>query len=76
MKNKFHKILFILTIAVFTIVMVQTIWHPINFRSLKGVTDKVEMPKLSLKNYSDGSFQKDFDKYLTQNSQNSQRISL
>ena len=67
MKNKFHKILFILTIAVFTIVMVQTIWHPINFRSLKGVTDKVEMPKLSLKNYSDGSFQKDFDKYLTQN---------
>lgn len=67
MKNNFHKILFILTIAVFTTIMVQTIWHPFNLRLLKGNTDKVEKPKLSIKNYSDGSFQKQFDTYLTQN---------
>ena len=67
MKNTFHKILFILTIAVFTTIMVQTIWHPFNIKSLKGKTDKVELPKLGFKNYSDGSFQKQFDAYLTQN---------
>ena len=66
MKN-FHKILFIITIAIFTTILVQTIWHPFNIKKLYGNTDKVELPKLNLKNYSDGSFQKDFDKYLTQN---------
>ena len=63
----FHKILFILTIVIFTTILVQTIWHPFNIKKLYGNTDKVELPKLNLKNYSDGSFQKDFDKYLTQN---------
>ncbi len=67
MKNNFHKILFILTIVMFAILMIQTIWHPITLRSLKGNTDNVKCPEFNFKNYSDGSFQKKFDKYLTQN---------
>ena len=67
MKNNFHKILFILTISVFVVIFAQTLWHPINFRPLKGVTVKTEMPKLTFETYKNNSFQKQFDKYTQEN---------
>lgn len=67
MKNLFYKILFILTILVFVVIMVQTTWHPFKLKTLSGNTDKVEIPELNLKTYSDGSFQSKYDTYLMQN---------
>ena len=64
MKNNFHKILFIATIFIFVVILVQTIWHPIKFNPLKGVTVKTEMPKLTFETYKNNSFQKQFDKYF------------
>ena len=55
MKRNFHKILFILTILVFVILLAQTLWHPLKFKKLEGVTDKVELPTLNFKDFSDGS---------------------
>ena len=67
MKTNFHKILFIATIAVFVILLIQTLWHPINFRPLKGVTVKTEFPKLTLKSYRNNTFQSQFEKYNKEN---------
>ena len=67
MKNNFHKILFIATIFIFVVILVQTIWHPIKFNPLKGVTVKTEMPKLTFETYKNNSFQKQFDKYSQEN---------
>ena len=67
MKNNFHKILFLATILVFVVILAQTLWHPINFRPLKGVTVKTEMPKLTFESYKNNSFQKKFDKYTQEN---------
>lgn len=67
MKNNFHKILFLATIFIFVVILAQTLWHPINFRPLKGVTVKTEMPKLTFESYKNNSFQKKFDKYSQEN---------
>ena len=67
MKDLFYKILFILTILVFVVIMAQTTWHPFKLKKLSGNTDKVEIPELNFKTYSDGSFQSRYDKYLMQN---------
>lgn len=67
MIKNFHKILFISTIAVFVILLIQTLWHPINFRPLKGVTVKTEMPKLTFKSYKNNTFQSQFEKYNKEN---------
>ena len=63
MKRKLSKILFISTIVVLTLVLVQTLTGFINLRSLKGAMIKTEMPKLTYKTYVDGSFQRDFESY-------------
>ena len=67
MKTNFHKILFFTTIAFFTIILIQTIWHPINFKPLKGVTVKTELPKFTFESYSSNKFQSQFEKYTKEN---------
>ena len=67
MKRNFNKILFIVTIVFFQILLIQSIWHPINFRPLDGATYKTEFPKLTFKSYKDNSFQKQFNKYSQEN---------
>ena len=67
MKAHFHKILFIATITVFVIILIQTLWHPINFRPLKGVTVKTELPKFTFKSYRNNTFQSQFEKYNKEN---------
>ena len=51
----------------FGIIFIQSIWHPINFRPLNGVTYKTEFPKLTFESYKDNSFQKQFNKYSQEN---------
>ncbi len=63
MKQVFHKILFIITIVLLTLVMVQTLTGFINFRSLRGAMTLAEMPKLTYKSYVDNSFQRGFEQY-------------
>ena len=67
MKRNFHKILFILTILVFVILLAQTLWHPIKFKKLEGVTDKVELPDLNFKDFCNGSYQSKLNTYLSNN---------
>ena len=67
MKNNFHKILFIATIFIFVVILVQSLWHPIQFRPLKGVTVKTELPEFTFETYKNNSFQKQFDKYTQEN---------
>ena len=63
MKKDYRKILFISTIVLLTLVMVQTLTSFINLRSLKGAMVKAEMPKLTYRSYVDGSFQRGFEAY-------------
>lgn len=67
MKRDFNKILFIATIVLFGIIFIQSIWHPINFRPLRGATYETKCPKLTLESYKDNSFQRQFDKYTQDN---------
>lgn len=67
MKKNFNKILFIATIALFCLIFIQSIWHPINFRPLDGATYKSDFPKLTLQSYKDNSFQRQLDKYSQEN---------
>ena len=63
MRKRFHKILFISIIAVLTLFLVQTVTGIFTLKPLDGVTTEVEKPKLSLKSYTDGSFQDDVENY-------------
>lgn len=67
MKRNFNKILFVVTIVLFQVILVQSIWHPINFRPLGGATYKTEFPKLTFESYKDNSFQEQFNKYSKEN---------
>ena len=63
MKKNFHKILFITTIVLLVMIMVQTLTGFISLKSLKGSMKLAEMPKLTYKSYVDNSFQRRFEKY-------------
>ena len=66
MKKKWQNILFILTIALFAAMLLQTVKHPINafMKPLKGYTDAKPKPVLSLNNYANGTFQRDLEAYI------------
>lgn len=61
--KKPQKILCFLTIAVFSMLLLQTAFHVFELKPLKGFTINKELPKLTFENYVDGSFQKDFETY-------------
>lgn len=63
MKFFFHKTLFIITILLLTLMMIQTMTGFINLRNLKGAMTLTEMPRLTYKSYADNSFQRNFEQY-------------
>lgn len=58
-----HKILFVGTIVVLALLLVQTFTSIVHVKPLAGVTVETEKPKLTLANYADGSFQNDLENY-------------
>lgn len=63
MKKNIHKILFVSTIVVLLLLLVQTFTNFVYVKPLAGVTVEVEKPKLTLPNYIDGSFQSNLENY-------------
>lgn len=63
MRKNLHKILFVSTIVVLTLLMVQTFTGIVYVKPLVGVTVETEKPKLTLKSYVDGTFQDNLEKY-------------
>ena len=64
MRKHFHKILFFSTIAIMVIFLIQTVTGVVKLEPLHGATIETEKPKLTLKNYTDGSFQDESESYL------------
>ena len=64
MRKHFHKILFFSTIVIMVIFLIQTVTGVVKLEPLHGVTIETEKPKLTLKNYTDGSFQNEAENYL------------
>ena len=62
-----YKILQIAVIVLFTLLFVQTQWHPISFLKLKNDPKSDKKPELSIQNYRDGTFQRQVDDYLSEN---------
>jgi hypothetical protein len=67
MKEVFHKILFVIAIAVLVLILVQTMTGFIKIKPLNGAVVKTEMPKLTYNNYANSSFQRDFENYCRAN---------
>ncbi len=63
MKNKLHNTLLIITLVLFVLLFVQSVYHPISLKSLRGVFNEVKKPELSYKTLADGSYQRDFEEY-------------
>lgn len=61
------KILFIITMVLMFLPMLQQFTGLINFKPLKGVTEEVPKPILSFDNYRSGKFQSQAEKYLSDN---------
>ena len=61
--KKPKDILYFLTIALFVVLLLQTAFHPINLKSLKGFTVEKEAPKFTYENYVKGTFQREFEEY-------------
>ena len=64
MRKHFHKILFFSTIVIMVVFLIQTVTGVVKLEPLQGVTIETEKPKLTLKNYTDGSFQNESENYL------------
>lgn len=63
MNNKLNKVLFVSTIALFVIMLVQTLFHPIPMKELKGETNPVEV-QFNFENYNTNIFQQQVNDYL------------
>ena len=63
MNNKSHNILLIITLVLLVLLFVQSLFHPISLKSLKGFYNPVEKPALTYKNLADGSYQRNFEEY-------------
>lgn len=63
MNDILNKRLLIITIVLFVVLFVQSVFHPIDFKSLKGFYNPVEKPVLSYKTLVNGSYQRDFENY-------------
>ena len=64
MRKHFYKILFVSTIAVMVVLLIQTFTGLVRLEPLHGVTTETEKPKLTLQTYLDGSFQGGAERYL------------
>lgn len=64
MKKHFHKILFVATVALLSLVLFQTFTGLLPLPALNGAVMVTEKPKLTLKSYTDGTFQSETEKYL------------
>lgn len=63
MKNHIHQILFISTIIIMALLSVQTFTSFIPLKPLNGVIVNSPMPALTFQNYTNGTFQEDFEKF-------------
>ena len=61
--KKLQNIMRFLTVALFLILLLQTVFQFISLRSLHGFTVNKEAPKFTYENYFKGTFQKDFEAY-------------
>lgn len=61
------KILFIITMVLLFLPMLQQFTGLINFKPLRGVTDEVSKPVLSFDNYRSAKFQSQAEKYMSNN---------
>ena len=68
MRKHFHKILFVSTIAVMTIILMQTVTGIVKLKPLHGAVTETEKPKLTFKSYTDGSFQESVENYCRDHS--------
>ncbi len=64
MKGLLYKILFFSTIAVLLVFTAQTVAPFAHFEPLNGVTEELEKPELTFRNYANGSLQNYIDAYL------------
>lgn len=67
MREVFQKILFVLTVVVLLLILVQTTTGFIKIKPLQGSVVKIEMPELTYYTYANGSFQKNFEDYCRVN---------
>ena len=68
MRKHFHKILFVSTIAVMTIILVQTVTGIVKLKPLHGAVTETENPKLTLQSYVDGTYQDSLENYCRNHS--------
>lgn len=64
---KTPKILCLVTLAALLLMMAQGWWHFIPMRSLKGVSTMPDCPHVTLRDFADGSWQAQMEKYATFN---------
>jgi len=67
MNNRLHNKLLIITIVLFAVLFLQSVFHPISLKSLKGFYNPVERPSLTYKSLADGSYQRNFEEYQQYN---------
>ena len=63
MKKNLHRTLFVSTLAILVLILIQTFTGFIPVKSLRGVSIETEKPKLTFKGYVDGSFQNNLENY-------------
>ncbi len=63
MNKKLHNTLLITTLVLFVLLFVQSLFHPISLKSLKGFYNPVDKPTLTYKTLTDGSYQRNFEEY-------------
>ena len=68
MRKHFHKILFVSTIAVMAIILMQTVTGIVKLKPLHGAVTETEKPKLTFKSYADGTFQDSLENYCRNHS--------
>ena len=68
MKKNLYIVLFVGTIAILVFLSIQTFTKIVPVPSLKGVAVEAEKPKLTFKNYVDGTFQDGLENYCREHS--------
>ena len=68
MRKHFHKMLFVSTIAVMAIILMQTVTGIVKLKPLHGAVTETEKPKLTFKSYADGTFQDSLENYCRNHS--------
>ena len=63
MKKNLHRTLFVSTLAILVLILIQTFTGFIPVKSLRGVSIETEKPKLTFEGYVNGSFQNNLENY-------------